>query len=250
MTASRWIAVLCTGLLLALTGCGSEESSNPAEPPEGWNTTETRWWKSGVDTSKAFRTMEDLEQMGIVPDEFAIDQSGLSQSQFNNAIKRTLVKLYRNDPEAIDTLFTKYAIPVLEEADLSGEDVVTDGGRLNSDLQTEFKNKAYEAINNHYREPRRQEGQDLNIVYPESLRTTSGRVELQVHLAVEGEGSEAVARPDAIKVLQSVQPTLDAIVMKAASQLTYQPAFVKKDGEWMPQDSWVRFGTTYPELGR
>jgi len=155
------------------------------------------------------------------------------------------VALYRHAPETIDSLFNEHATPRLQDVQLSN-DVVREGGRLDSEFLNKHKSAAYNAINSHYREPRRLDtGESPSIIYPDSLRTreTSGEVQLQVHLSVEG---DSTAAPDAIEVLRSVHPTLDAIAMKAASQLRWQPAYLLQDGTWTPQPAWVRFDIEYP----
>ena len=230
-------------LLLALAGCSS--GGSPAAPPDGWEATETRWWKSGVDTTQVFRSLEDLDQMGIRRGGVTLSQRGLTRDQFVDAIKRSLVALYRHAPETIDSLFNEHATPRLQDVQLSN-DVVREGGRLDSEFLNKHKSAAYNAINSHYREPRRLDtGESPSIIYPDSLRTveTSGEVQLQVHLSVEG---DSTAAPDAIEVLRSVHPTLDAIAMKAASQLRWQPAYLLQDGTWTPQPAWVRFDIEYP----
>lgn len=236
MVATRWIAVTLTGLLF-IFGCGS---GDPTTPPSDWEATETRWWHEDVDTSEVFQDLEDLTAMGIVDEEeMALSQGGnVTQEQFNNAIKQSLVALYRNDPETVDSLFEEYAAPKLQEADLSG-DVVQSNGEIDAKLLQKYKKTAYDAINEHYREPQNQEGVS-GLEYPDSLRTeeTSGEVVLQAHVNTDGQ-------VDAVEVVQSVHPTLDAIAMRASTQTTWEPAYVLRDGEWEPKGSWVRSTVPY-----
>jgi outer membrane biosynthesis protein TonB len=196
-------------------------------------------WKENVDTSAVFRNLENLQAMGIADGKFTVSQGEVSQEQFTSAIKQTLVPLYRNDPEAIDSLFDTFAVPRLEEADL-GPDAVQESGRLNPDLVQKFKNEAYKAIANNYQEPSRLES-DGGLVYPESLRTaeTSGTVTLQVHV-------DSTGAPDAIEAIQGVHPTLDAIAMRAAAERRWEPAYVLVNDNWQPRPSWVRFDVNYP----
>jgi hypothetical protein len=141
----------------------------------------------------------------------------------------------------VDSLFEEYAAPQLAEVDLSGQ-VLGDQGQLESDLLNKNQKMAYQAINEYFREPQREQSPD-NIVWPDSLRSeeNSGIVELQVHLTVDGEGENAVSRADAVEVLSGPHPTLNRIALKAATQATWQPAYILEDGNWTPIDSWVRF---------
>lgn len=230
MTVSRWMLVLCLTCGLLLTACSS--GPNPADPPSGWETADGKWWKSGVDTSTAFRNLEDLKAMGIVDAKTASIAPGqISREQVDQAVKTTLLALYRHDPETIDSLYTARAKPVVDDLSLDGD--------VREKVRTEFKSKAYEAINKMYREPRRT-NEGSGLVYPDSLRSseTSGTVELQVYVNEEG-------KPAGIEVLESVHPTLDAIAMRATTQMEWQPAFLQVNREWVPQGSFVRFGVGF-----
>lgn len=244
MSATRWIASTLAALFLVLAGCSS--GGNPAEAPSGWQTAEGRWWKEGVDTSKVFRNLDDLNAMGITDEKMGVSESGLTQEQFNNAIKRSLVKLYRNNPEAVDSLFNNYAVDSLTSVDLSG-DIVTDQGQLKMETENEFKNKAYKAITEYFREPQPTKS-DVQLVYPESLRTeeAAGEVELQVHVTPQGEGDNVTGVPNAIQVVKGTNPTLDAIAMKGATKRRWNPAYVQVNREWQPTDAWVRFSVNFP----
>jgi len=236
MTLSRWIpAILASALLLV--GCSGGE--DPSAPPSGWQATETRMWADGLDTTQVFRNLEDLTTMGIADDELSLSPGEISQEQFRDAIKRSLVRLYRNNPEVVDSLFEAHAVEGLAEADLSG-DAVQEGGQLKPKLLQTHKKQAYESITNHFREPQREEGADL--VYPDSLRQSeeaSGSVELQVHIDTSG----AV---NAVEAIQTAHPTLDAIAMRAATQTTWEPAYVMRNEEWVPEPSWARFSVNFP----
>jgi len=238
MFSTRWIATILTGFLFVL-GCSG--GGDPTAPPSGWQTAEMRMWKEGVDTSEVFRNLEDLDVMGVTGGvQKVAPGSNVSQTQFTAAIKRSLVKLYRNNPTAVDSLFEEYARPKVENADLSGE-VMTDKGKLKPQLLQGNKKKAYEAITEYFREPQRQEAPS-NITYPDSLRTdeeASGEVELQVHIDTSG----AV---DAVEAIRSVHPTLDAIAMNAATRTSWEPAYVLDGQAWEPVQSWTRFSVPFP----
>lgn len=238
MFSMRWFALVLTGFFLTL-GCGGQ---NPTAPPSGWQTTETRWWQEGLDTAEVFRNLEDLVAMGVVDEKVALESGGqLSQEQFTRTIKQTLLPLYRNDPETVDSLFTEYAAPKLQDADLGG-DILTQEGALKTKISDKYQQMAYKAINEHYREPQQQELAS-DIMYPDTLRSVEGTLELQAHVDTTG-------RIDAIEVLQSVHPTLDAIGMKASiTGATWEPAYLLQDREWVPQSAWVRFSIPFQVPG-
>ncbi len=235
MHAPRWIPTLVL-LLFVLVGCGG--NGDAVGPPSGWTGTETRMWKSSVDTSAVFRNLSGLTAMGILQNEFALSGGRVTQTQFQGAIKRTLVELYRSNPALVDSLFEQHAVPELQEAEL-GSDAV-DGGRLNSTLRQTYKQRALQAIDEHYQQPTIKEGIS-DLAYPDSLRTDehSGKVTVQVHINEQGQ-------IDAVEVVQGTHPTLNAIVMRAATQTTWQPAFVTIDGKQVSYPGWARLSTTFP----
>jgi hypothetical protein len=196
-------------------------------------------WSEGLDTTRVFRNLENLTTMGITDEELSLSPGEISREQFEGAIKRSLVRLYRNNPEVVDSLFEAHAIDELADAEL-GEDAVQESGQLKPKLLQTYKKRAYEAITDNFREPQREEGADL--VYPDSLRQSeeaSGSVELQVHIDTSG----AV---NAVEAIQTAHPTLDAIAMRAATQTTWEPAYVMREGAWVPETSWARFSVNFP----
>jgi TonB family protein len=237
MTATRWAALATVGLLFAfLVGCSG--STDPSAAPSGWNRTDTRLWKQGVDTSQVFRDMENLNTMGV-GEPVALEPGGLSQEQFNQAIKESLMELFRANPDVVDSLFQAHATSKLENADLSG-DAVQENGQLKPELLNKFKKQAYEAINENYREPSLTEGIS-GITYPDSLRTreNSGQVMLQVHIDTTG----AV---NAVEVVEGTHPILNAIAMKAATQTNWNPAYVKEGEQWVGREAWGRSPINFP----
>jgi len=236
MFSTRWMVTLLVGFFL-IAGCGG--GNNPAAPPDGWETSDLRWWKAGVDTSEVFVNLDSLSTMGVVDQTMQLGGGDVTQDQFNVAIKQSLIRLYRNNPVVVDSLFEEHAAPLLEEVNRSG--VVGKEGQLKSKIRDKNQKKAYEAIAKHFREPQRQSAPD--IVWPDSLRSEehSGVVQVQAHLAIEGEGSDAVARPDAVQVLSGTNPTLDRIALRATTGATWDPAYITEDGEQTPVESWVRF---------
>lgn len=189
-------------------------------------------WKEGVDTSTVFQDMESLSEMGLIEEGFALSPGGINQDQFKKAIKQSLENLYRTNPTLVDTLFERHATPKLADADLSGS--VVKGGQLDPKLLNEYKNKAFKALENFYKQPRLKQGVE-NITYPDSLRQAGigGTVRLQMHVDTSGS-------VDAIKVVESAHPTLDAIAMKAATQTKWEPGYEKVDREWKARSGWGR----------
>lgn len=239
MSCTRWIAAIVTGVFL-IVGCTG--GGNPAAPPDGWQTSEMRWWAPGVDTSHVFPNLDSLTTMGAIDSDVDPIGSGqVTRQQFNAAIKESLIQLYRNNPTIVDSLFEEYAAPQLEDVNLGG-DILGDQGQLESKILNKNQKAAYEAINEYFREPQREQSPD-NIIWPDSLRSEehAGVVALQVHLSVEGQGDNAVSRPDAVEVLSGTHPTLNRIAMKAATNAAWEPAYLLQDGSWTPVESWVRF---------
>ncbi|MFB6099330.1 MAG: hypothetical protein ABEK84_09525 [Salinibacter sp.] len=242
MFSTRYIAPLLVGLFL-ITGCGG--GGNPAAPPDGWETTDTRWWKQGVDTSQVFPNLDSLTTMGIIDEKVSLTGGEeVTREQFEVAIKRSLIPLYRNNPTIVDSLFEKYAAPKLKKADLSGS-VVNEKGQLKSKLRNKYQKMAYKAISAHFREPQRTQAPEIR--WPDSLRAEkyTGIVKLQVHLSPQGTGDKAIAKPDAIKIRSGPHPTLSKIAAKATTKARWEPAYLLKDSTWTPVESWVRFDVPF-----
>jgi len=237
MVAPRWIVPTLIGLFLALAGCGGG-GGNPAAPPSGWEGNQARMWKQDVDTSQVFQNMQSLSKMGILDEEFALSGGSITQEQFQKAVKRSLVELYRSNPTIVDSLFETYAVPELENVEL-GSDAVQ-GGKLKQKLLDKHKSAAFKAIDEHYEQPAIQEG-ITGLPYPDSLRTeeNSGDVEIQLHVTESGQ-------VDAVEVIDGTHPILDAIVMKAATQTKWNPAYVTEDGQQTAHPGWGRLSTTFP----
>lgn len=237
MFAPRWIATTLTGLLLVLAGCGG--GPDPSAPPSDWNATETRMWAPDVDTSEVFRDMGSLEAMGVLGEEITLSGGSVSQEQFQNAVKRSLLELYRSNPTIVDSLFAEHAVPVLENAELGGDAV--EEGKIKQKLLDKYSQKALKAIDEHYEQPIIQEG-ITGLPYPDSLRTeeNSGRVQVQVHVTADG-------TVDAVEVVEGTHPTLNAIIMRAAAtETTWNPAYVTEDGEQTAYPGWGRLSTNFP----
>jgi hypothetical protein len=238
MFSLRSITTTLTGLLLVLAGCGGG-GADPSAPPSDWNATETRMWAPNVDTSEVFRNLSSLEAMGILEEEITLSGGSVSQEQFQRAVKRSLLELYRSNPTLVDSLFAEHAVPVLEEAEL-GSDAVAEG-KIKQKLLDKYSQQALKSIDEHYEQPIIQEG-ITGLPYPDSLRTeeNSGRVEVQVHVTTDG-------TVDAVEVVEGTHPVLNAIIMRAAAtETTWNPAYVTEDGEQTPYPGWGRLSTNFP----
>lgn len=236
MCVSRWTATILTSVLLFVAGCGG--NGNVGAPPDGWTGNETRMWKETADTSVVFQDLSSLTTMGVLENEFALSGGRITRTQFQDAIKRTLEEFYRSNPAVVDSLFEQHAVPELQSATL-GSDAV-EGGRLSGELRQTYKQRALQAIDEHYEPPTLQEG-ITDLTYPDSLRTEehSGTVEIQVHITTDGQ-------INAVEVIEGTHLTLNAIVMRAATQTTWQPAFVTVDGQQRSYPGWARLSTNFP----
>ncbi|MFQ5570693.1 MAG: energy transducer TonB [Rhodothermales bacterium] len=208
--------------------------------PKGWQTDGIRWWRADQDTTGMFRNLETLKAMQVSGTEVtylahsSLAQRGASlEEQFERAVRISLIRLFRNQPELIDSLFNQYVKPTLQDATLTG------------DIQEEveaFKRKGYKLLRSHFREPRvaLELGTDVPVLYPDSLqqRQVTGTVRTQVYLNAEGE-------PLAIMLIRSVHPTLDIMAMRATTQMRWGPAYRMRKGRWLPTPSWVRFGIKF-----
>jgi hypothetical protein len=226
-------------LVLFLAGCAAEE---PAEtgPPPGWEGTAGRWWLPDVDTSLAFRDLETLASMQITEGDvvYAANlavarQDDLARQQVAVAVKRSLIRLYRNEPELVDSLFERFVMPKIEEVSLAG-----DIGALVEGLGRQ----GYRLIGNHFREPRTllQVGKDIGVAYPDSLRARgiAGSVLTQVYLDEEGV-------PQAVELIEGVHPVLDDIALRATTRMRWRSAYLLRRGNWRPVPSWARFKVTF-----
>lgn len=224
-----------------VAGCNrSAEPPSELGPPEGWVADGGRWWRADIDTSGVFRNLETLDAMGIAEEDltYAADrtlaeQSGVAHRQLMRAVKQSLIRLYRNRPEVIDSLFEQYVVPKIEKASVSGDA---------RKLVARFKREGYQTIRRHFLEPRalRKLGVDIPVPYPDSLRERGigGRVRLQVYINEKGE-------PVAVEKLEGVHPVLDAIAMRATTEMRWQPAYLLRGGKSDPLSAWTRFKVNF-----
>lgn len=223
------------------TGCKDEEDISQSIP-KGWDGNYSMWWQIGADTTNAFRPLETMEEMGVSGshllsaslDGTSSGDRSLAQLKFNQYVKESLIELFRNEPEIVDSLFTKYVVPKMDDAQLDG------------DVQPQiraFQKEAYRLIARHFRYPRvtTKLGEDIPMPVPDSLQEQqiSGVVFIQLALNKEGV-------PIALQTLGGVHPTLDRIAMQAMTQMRWQPAYLLRGSRSVPVPSWtrmkVRFG--------
>ncbi len=233
--------ILVPILLVLFSACKQEEEAIPIGPPEGWVVEGNRWWVEGADTSGVFRDLETLLSMNVPNVEYfspsaftATRQPGGNRRPFVNAVKQSLIRLYRNNPEVVDSLFERYVTPEIEKATV-GEDVEA--------FVEQYKRRGYELIRSHFREPMlaKQIGKDIPMPpYPDSLREKQieGTVRMQIYLDSDG-------KPLTISRLEGVHPTLDQMAMNATTQMEWSPAYYLRKGSWRPGPSWVRYNITF-----
>ncbi len=219
-------------------GCTSEAPFKQG-PPEGWEGQANRWWQQGQDTTGLFRDLETLEAMQVV-DGADVYMANASQGsdqharqQFTKAVKRSLIRIYRNEPMVVDSIFQAHLAEKIKDVKFTSdpaEDV------------NKFKTQAVKLLRRNFREPRTrlELGTDIPIVYPDSLRSkkVEGAVSLQVYLNTEGD-------PLAIEVVEGVHPVLDQIAQEATTQMRWIPAYVLEKRDWRAIPSWARFRITF-----
>ena len=222
-------------LTTLLAGCLQEEVIETG-PPDGWQAEDTRWWHAGFDTTGIFRDLETLASMQVTGSEATyitsphLARQRPSQMQMvERAVKQQLIRLYRNQPEVVDSLVERHVVPMLEEVN------------LDANMQTEverLKRKSYQFLHrNYFQAPQQklQVGRDIDVPYPEELRKrqVTGAVQLQVYVNEEGE-------PLAIGLLDSVDPDLDGIAMRTMTKMRWRPAYLMGKSNWHAIPAWTR----------
>ena len=229
-------------LAVLVAACAGPEAAPDLSPPEGWQGTDTRWWRDGADTSGVFRNLETLADMGVSGAEAAGGSNlGLAapsvQQRFEWGIKESLIQLYRNEPEVVDSLFERHAAPQLDGA--------VSTGTLRPQIEAQQR-KIYKMLRNHFREPltKLTVGEDVGVTYPDSLRQQGieGTVRTQVYIDAEGE-------PVAIELIERVHPVLDALAMRATTEMRWRPAYRLRSGSWIAIPSWSRFRVRFTAGG-
>lgn len=229
---------LCSLLVLILLGTGcATEAPLETGPPAGWQAEGDRWWRAGIDTTGAFRNLETLAAMGVTGAEVTYVASpnvaGQRVSQrawFERAVKQELIRLYRNNPEVVDSLVERHVVPMLKEARLDG-DVQGHVERL--------KKKSHDFLyKNYFQAP--YYGRNIEAPYPEALREkeVTGTVHVQVYVDEEG-------KPLTVELLDGADPDLNGIAMRTMTQMEWRPAYVMGKGRWEAIPAWTRFSITF-----
>ncbi len=227
-------------LVVSLLGCALDATVETG-PPEGWQAEDMRWWRTDIDTTGAFRDLETLASMRVADAELQYvttpnlaRQRTTQQRWFKRAVKQSLIRLYRNQPEIVDSLFELHVTPMLEKVKLSASP--------RAEVER-FKRKSYQFLyKNHFQVPqtRLQIGRDIEMPYPDALRKRQvvGTVRIQAYINAEGE-------PLTLQLLQSVDPELDGIAMRAMTQMRWRPAYTMGKGRWSAIPAWARLGVKF-----
>lgn len=151
-------------------------------------------------------------------------------------VKESLIPLFRNQPDVVDSLFERFVVPKMANARIEGD--------VRPVIKT-FKLEGYRTITRFFREPYSltKMGLDIPVPIPDSLRDKSivGRVFMQVYISDEGD-------PVAIKKLNGVHPVLDRIAVRAMTQMKWQPAYLLKGRKANPIASWARFTVDFASV--
>ena len=171
----RFRVAVCLALMLGgsalLSAC---QSGGPPDlgAPAGWEASADglRWWQAGIDTTGYFRDLSTLATMNVQGDDKVYvagrnisAQQEVMQIRLERALKRQLIRIYRNQPEIVDSLFNAYVAPDLSVAKYERNE--------EAELQR-LKKQGYSTIRSHFREPTtvKNLGSDIPITYPDSLR--------------------------------------------------------------------------------
>ena len=239
LTRSQPYLLVVFLIALLATGCSLEEKVETGVP-DGWEASDDRWWRTGFDTTGVFRNLETFADMGTTGSEATFVANaqmtttpGSIQEQFDRRVQRSLIRLYRNEPELVDSLFERYVRPTLEDQ--------ADPDNMIRKVD-EYQRKGYGILRNHFQEPQTALvlGKDVEVPYPDSLREkqVTGAVKTQVYLNKEGE-------PMAIMLLEGVHPVLDNIGMRATTQMRWRPAYRIRKGNWIPIPAWARYNLRF-----
>lgn len=214
--------------VFVLAACGGG-NADLAALPEDWTREGNRFWQQGTDTTGLFRDLETVDAMGFVGEAEETDRAAYVARN----LKRRLVVLYRNNPEAVDSLFEAKFAGLIEGEDLNGG---------LTPVVDRLERPATRALTGAFRgpSPRLTLGEDIPYGFPDSLQASLGgaRVRLQIALDAEGE-------PVAIEVLDPVNPTLDQIAVRAATQQRWSPIYVLRGTEWASIPGWVRYNLVF-----
>lgn len=228
-------AALSLALLISV-GCATQPAI-PIAPPTSWTSdaTGTRWWvAAATDTSHIFRNLETLDAMGA-EDAYLLDATPggdahtLARRKLAVLVKQSLLPLYRNRPDVVDSLFVRFVVPRMADAQVRG-DVRPEVERL--------KLEGYRIVGRHFRAPYplTKLGTDIPVPVPDSLQFPefNGTVLMQVSV-------DTLGAPSGIELISGVHPVLNRIAMRATTDMRWQPAYVIRQGKSVPIASWARF---------
>ncbi len=237
----RLLYLLALAWAMFVVGCAPTQDPG-LQLPQGWESdSRDRWWFAGTDTAFTFRDLETLESMGVQLEPIIYDatvslsaQSQIGEQRIIRYVKQSLLPLFRNRPEVVDSLFDQYVAPKIRRANPS-----TDA----AEAVARFKREGYRAIYRHFHEPRPRLklGVDIPFQIPDSLAAlAAGRSTLfQVFVSASGE-------PIAIERLASVHPVLDRLALVATTRMRWQPAYLLKGQKSVAIESWARFKIRFP----
>ena len=201
-------------VVAVVTGLSACNTSSGIEPPEGWEDLgDGRWIRTGADTTGAFRDLSSVAAIGVVDS---------TDSEVIRYAKEELLYLYRTSPEIVDSLFQAEAVPLLDRS-YSNANFQDEVNTALNDVKKALLGDGTDVST--YRQSTALPGSSTApAVYPDSLKNAgvTGRVAVQTYV-------NADKQPVAVQVVESVNPTLDALVMRQAATSTYTSAWVIED---------------------
>ena len=218
------LAALCLLLVpFVLIAC-SGESGPPAEPPAEWEDGGDRWWRSGVDTSDAFRDLRGFHTMGLSDreDGYYNDEAVVMNIQMQ------LLELYRTNPEIADSLFGAVAMPIIRQDAVPGQ---------SESERREVLRRIMRNYNDILLPPRGLVSEQRDIIIPDSLRGIGGVIRMQIRLDEEGVAQAGL-------VVNGVHPVLDRIVLRNYVDRLWQPAYLGPERKSIA--SWVHSAVQIP----
>ena len=209
--SSRTVFLTLAAVVAALaTGLAACESSSGIGPPDGWEEVAAgQWVRTGADVDGAFRDLSTIESMGL----------DSASSDVMRYAKEQMLYLYRTSPEIVDSLFEADAAPLFDRS------FPSEGFKDEVDTVVNDAKKALLGDGTNvstYRQAMAKTGSaTVPAVYPDSLKAAgvTGRVVVQTYVNAE-------KQPVAVQLIESVNPTLDALVMRQAATSEYTSAWV------------------------
>lgn len=183
-----------------------------------------RWWDADTDTAGVFRDLSTIDAMDVER----------AESEYGRYIQDRLEPLYVSNPDVIDSLYGAVIAPAIDEANREGRDAPGVVEELSRELREL------------YRQPVADPEDALTLDLPADF--SGGRSVIQVHVVPAPEVGERVARADAVSVVESVSPEVDAQLMAHAAQRTYFSGWVVTDPRTNASRTlggWIRLGRTF-----